>query len=59
MFSDKYKVAFLQIDEKLVKILGKLGNLCYNCNKPPKALCKKPQKTSSAKKRVVKTRNTL
>jgi len=26
--------------------LGKLGNLCYNCKKPPKTRCKKPQKTA-------------
>jgi len=44
IISAKYKNYLVQIDEKYVYILGKLGNLCYKLQKTPKNRCKKPQK---------------
>jgi len=52
MFDDKCKDFWVQIDEKLVNILG---NVCYTCKKTPEKLNAKTQKTALQKKRVVKT----
>jgi len=36
IFSDKYKNYFVQTNENLVDIFGKLSNLCYTCKNSQK-----------------------